>query len=314
MLLDAVHVVGLAGAEAWSADGLDAVVDLPTPPAGVAVADGLSLLHLGLSPEVAGSVLAGLEIAGTDPLVHPDAHGFVEQVTGLDPAGVGALLHDETDRKVICSVGIRLDPQLYGRLREEAIRDPRVVTALGQDPTLGVKVGWLFTPDLSAASVTVLEVRVGELSFPIHAAERPAWLTPMLRDVGRRLARPDLDSPVEALGRRLLGASLSSRPSERAAFRRLAAAMAEPPFALGVLELVDSVRPVVAFGQQLRRARQFGPAALRSIRLAAVALLDAPDVLIVDEPMSDPARAWLVGCTTGPNATLEQILFVGSRA
>src|SRR5690606_28615667 len=95
------------------------------------------------------------------------------------------------------------------------------------------------------------------------------------------------------------------------AWRRLSRALAEPPFGCGALELVNPSRPSAAFGEELRRARQLGPAAARALRLVAAALLDAPDVLVLDEPVAPPVREWLRARTDGPDATLEQVLIVG---
>lgn len=317
MLLNAAHVLGLRAAESWEADELGAVVELPPPPVGIAIADGLSLLHAVLDPDRARDILERLELLGPEPTLHLDEHGFLEQVVGLDAAAVASLLHDARERKAFVAVSLALDPVLYGRLREESLRDPRVVTALGQDPTLGLKVGWLFTRDLTAGSVTVLDVRVGDLSFPVNSSERPAWMSGLLREVGSRFARPVCDEPHEQLAHRLLDAMLSPRPERRAAWQRLSAACREAPFGFGALQLVQTPTrargageggAAVAFGDELTPLRRYGPDAARRLRVAAAALLDAPDVLILDEPLDASLRDWVVSCTTGPDATLEQVV------
>lgn len=313
MLVRAVQVHGFRDGAPWVGAELGPVAELPPAPAGTALADALSLLFAVLDPESAPSTLRRLELIGDLGETSTDEHGLLEQVVGLDPGAVGALLEDG-ERKLVVDVALALDPPLYGRLREHALRDPRVAVALGQDAELGLKVGWLLTPDLRAASTSVLDLRVGSLSFPLHGAERPGWISPVLREVAARFLRWDAQEPLETLAGRLLGAMLSPDPARRAAWRRLSLALSEPPFGFGVLELVDPVRPAAAFGPELRRARQFGPAAARSLRLAAAVLLDAPDVLVLDEPVPTAVREWLLARTDGPDATLEQVLLVGGPA
>lgn len=305
-------MLGLRSADPWEADDLEPVVDLPAPPAGIAVADALCLARVPLDAERAQEVLEQLDLLTPGAELHHDEHGAVEQIVGLEPSALGSLLSGQGERKAFTSMALSLDPVLYGRLREESLRDPRVVTALGQDPTLGIKVGWLFSRDLTAASITVLDVRVGEVSFSVNTKERPSWMTGLLQAVGKRFARPDPEGSPRRLAEKLLAASLSADVAERAGWRRLAEAMAQPPFELGRVELVQAGdRVVIGLGEELRRLRQLGPRALSALRLAVVALLDAPDVLIVDEPVEQPVRDWLIGLTTGEGATLEQVLFVG---
>lgn len=286
------------------------VARLPAPPVGTAMADALSLLVSVLDPERAVGVLRWMELVGELSEPTSDEHGLLEQLVGLEPGAVAALLADG-ERRLVVDVTLALDPPMYGRLREQAFRDPRVATALGQDATLGLKVGWLFTPDLRTAATSLLDMRVGPLSFPVQGADRPAWASLLLRDVAVRFLRLEAGRPPEPVGMRLLENMVSPDPERRAAWRRLSRALAEEPFGLGTVEIVDATRPAVAFGAALRRARQMGPGARRALELATAVLIDTPDVLVLDEPVSPEVEAWLGAHAVGPDATLEQVIVVG---
>ena len=310
MRLVALSIEGLARAPEWS-DTLDASQALPEAPLGMAVADGIALFAAGLDGDRCERVLRRMGVARGEQEVHRDDHDFAEQVVGLDPFEVEALLDPEGGRRVTVSGRIALDPPLFGRLREESMRDPKMLAALGEDPTLTVKVGWLFSSDRSAASVGVLEVKVANTAFPTGRSERPRWMNGLLRAVGARLGGVGADDDAETLGGALLDAALSADPGIRERYARLAQAMEQPPFGLGRLELVRrGDRVQLAFGETLVRARQLGPGALRALRIAHAALVIAPDVLVVEDPAAESWADWLGALTSGDDATLEQVLWL----
>ena len=311
MLIESMDIQGLAIASGWSQSDLGARVALPAAPKGVAIADGLSLIEAVLCPERFGAIAGRLGLLSPEQEVFLDDAGFVEQAVGLHADGVDALLAELGNRRVTVAVTVVLDPPLFGRLREEAMRDPRVTTALGQTPTLRLKVGWLFSMSREAVSVGVLDVRVGDTSFALNKSDRPSWMNGMLRAIGGRLGRVDWTEDLSGVTRRLQDASVSASPEKRRAFERISAAMAAPPFEYGALGLIGMGEAVLpAFGPELVRARLFGPGACRALRLAEAALLRAPDVLIVEEATAAEAE-WLVTCIEGEDATLEQVWILG---
>lgn len=315
MRLATLSIEGLAGAPSWSAS-LEEAQALPAPPLGMAIADGLALFAAGLDGDRATPILSRMGLARGDEELYFDDPGFLEQANGLDPYEVEALLDLEAGRRVTITGTIELDPPLFGRLREESLRDPKMLAALGEDPTVTLKVGWLFSSDRAAASVGVLEVKVARTSFPTGRSERPRWMNGLLRDVGRRLGGVGADASADALGEQLLAAALSADPEVRARYARLADAMDAAPFHLGRLELVRrGDRVQLAFGPALVRARQLGPGALRALRVAHAALVVAPDVLVVEDPAGSDWSDWLAARITGDHATLEQVLWMpGARS
>jgi hypothetical protein len=315
MYLTSIRVTGLRGAEEFHATELDRVVELPTGPAGIAVADGLSLFAAALDGKrtAAIAVRLGLARRPEDVAVLED-DGFPTQLTVPDRFGVVPLLPPDGSRNVTITLDIELDPPLFGRLRALAVRDPRLVTALGAGARVMIKVGWLFTNDLVTASIAVLSVGVGETTFPITGSDRPSWLSGLLRDVGARFGRVGWDEPSEAVAQRLLTAALADDPERRSRYNTAAEQCGSQPFALGRLELVRSGDRVEAtFGPKLLRARQFGPAAAEALRLIEAVVLDAPDVLVVEaagiaQRTPELVRGWLSEHASGSAATLEQVI------
>jgi len=166
----------------------------------------------------------------------------------------------------------------------------------------------------------VLEVSLGEVSFPVHGTERPAWLSKVLGAVSKRLRRLDPVRDLEALCEALLTASLSPDPEQRERYRRACEALEGPPFGFGELALLRTLSGIsVGFGPSLLRARQFGPAACHALQLVEAVHLQMPDVLIVEGPGAghpDPQAVcdWLVARTQGEDATLEQVVMVPGGA
>ena len=313
MYVTSIHVQGLRGAEEFEATKLDRVVDLPPGPPGVAVMDALSLFAASLDKAALAPTLVRLGLLRDPAAVQVvEEDGFPVQITLPDAFGVPSLLPADGSRQVTITVDVELDPPLFGRLRGLAVRDPRLVTALGEGATVSIKVGWLFTNDLVTASVGILGLMVGDTRFPATGGERPAWLPGLLQDIGARFAR--VGPETSDVARRLLDAALAQDPDRRARFAEVADLLAKPPFLLGRLELVRVGEQVEAcFGPGLLRARQFGPAAWEALRLVEAAVLDAPDILLAEAPgltQSDPAavRGWLEQKASGENATLEQVI------
>lgn len=315
MYVTSLHVQGLRGAEDFEAHALERLVDLPAGPPGIAVADALSLFVGALDKNRLLTAIVDLGLvadAATAEVI--EGEGFPSQITFPDGSGARALLPVGGSRNVRISVEVELDPPLYGRLRGLAVRDPRLVTALGAGARVTIKVGWLFTTDLTCASLTVLGLTVGDTSFPLTGSDRPSWLPELLKDLGGRFGRVVAGESADRIARRLMNAALSVDPERRRRFARVADACERPPFALGRVEIIQEAgRVEVCFGPDLARARQFGPAAAEALRLIEAVVLDAPDVLIIEAPgfaQRDPAqvRGWLQSHASGERATVEQVI------
>lgn len=300
-----IEVRGLVGADAWSADDLGRVVDLPAAPRGTAIGDALGLLAATLRPDSLAERAPDLDLP---PAIEVHAGGGpLEQVAWGGPVAPGWL---GPDARIGVELGLELDPPAWTALREHALRDPRLAGALADGPTIEVKIGWLFTRDRSVAGAALHGFRVGRTPLPVSAAERGAWLAPLLADVGRRIGRVRWGE--DGLGERLLTASLSPDPEVRRRFDELVAMFAEAPFGWGALALVRRGGAVgIAFGRELVPLRQHGPDAGGLVALAEAMWLDAPDVLVVDRALPPGVRAWLRARIDADGAPIEQVLLVG---
>lgn len=318
MLVTGVRVAGLRDADGYVKADIESRVDLPSGPQGIAVADALDLFAAGLCTDRVPGVLDRLGVASTEVEVLEE-DGLPVQASWSSGLGVRTLLAGDAARRITVWVEVAPDPPLFGQLRELAVREPRLVAALGNSPRIGIKVGWLFTKDLTTASIAVLELKVGDLGFPAVGPERPKWAPRVLKQLGERFGRVRRRSSTELAGV-LLDASLSADPRRRDAFRRASDALADAPFNFGALQLVRAEDALWAcFGPDLRRARQYGPSAEEALQLVVAAYLDAPDVLVVEapgalQPDSDEVVEWLVARTQGNDATLEQVFFAAGGA
>lgn len=317
MYVSAIEVEGFRAAPQWSGPELGRVVDLPAGPVGVAVADALSVVAASLDGDrIAGPLRALGLLHGGEVVDLIEEGGLPVQFRVAEPAAVSALVDLERTRQISVRVRFVVDPPLYGRLRELAVREPRLVTALGQDPRIRMKVGWLFSQDLRVAAIGLTEVAIGGVMFPGSGPERPTWLGPLLVELGRRFVRVDGAEPIESVSRRLYDASLSPDPVVRARYLRAASVLGEAPFGLGALGWVR-VRglPDPRLGASLLSLRQVGPAGADALRLVEAVRQRAPDVLVVEAPgaaQRDPkaVREWLAAATEGDAATLEQVFLV----
>ncbi len=321
MYVSAIEVEGLRGAPRFAAQGWGRVVTLPAGAEGVALADAFTLLAGSLDAGRTRDALTALGLLhpGDDPdLLEEDRVPF--QVRLADAAASTCFADLERQRQVTVRATFVPDPPFFGRLRDLAVREPRLVTALGGDPDLTVKVGWMWSLDLAVVAIAHHEVSIGGVAFPGSGTERPPWLAALLRDLAARVWRVDPREPVEAVTERLYEASLAHEPASRARYRRAVGALAAAPLALGELGWVRSGgRAVARFGDALAPPRQLGIGADEAIRLVEAVHVRAPDVLVVESPgllQADPsaARAWLKAATEGDDATLEQVILLGGGA
>jgi len=313
VLVQSIHIDGLRHAPGDPVETAQPFFELPSIPAGTACADALTLWRAALDLSSTKSALQHLDLT-TDALAITDVHGRPEQISGLNPHAVRDLLGPKTALSV--TLTLSLDPPLYGQLRQQALKDPWLVDALSHGSELSVRMGWLFTTDLQVASVSRLAVELG--GCPLRApgaAEPPAWVDAMLVDISRRVLRVQPRSPTE-VAIRLLATSLDPVPAVRGRFDRASRAFDEPPFSYGRLHLVQQGDVVTAaFGPDLITSRHLGPGADEALRLVEAAIIDQPDVLVVEsvgghQAHREAVSEWLTRLTTGEDATLEQVLHV----
>jgi hypothetical protein len=304
-----LRLEGLSAAEAVDLQLPLPVASLPSGAAGLAALDAFDLFIAACDPARTAAALARLGVVTPGAAVDVTVEDGLPSQASFDRGDAGGLLAPGGARTLKVRLDLALDPVLFGTLREWAMRDPRLVTALG-DATASVTAGWAFTNDLSTAAIGRLHVRIGEAVIPSVGAERPRWLSGWLRDVAARFHRvPDDD--LGALAARVHAAALSADPELRGRARRLASAVAEPPLSLGQLELVELATGLApCFGPDLLRARLIGRRGADRLRVAAAAILAQPDVLLLErtDAIDDGMLSWLTSLTEGDDAVLEQIV------
>jgi hypothetical protein len=308
MYLTGLHIEGFRGAEQWSHEGSSRLIALPKGRIGCAIADAISLFGAGFGGTGLLALAQRLGWAGPETTVV--GQGSDAELQGLRAPAVAAVVTPGA-RTVTIEGVLALDPPLFGQLREHAARDPRMVTALGQKPSVRIKVGWLFSKDRTNAHASVLFLRVGDVAFELAGKDRPMWVPELLTDVGRRFARTDpFEGPAE-VAKRWVEATISPDPIVRQGLNKAITSLRAEPFGLpapGLLQSGASHGDIeVVFGEELSRVRQLGRFAHDALRITYAAYVLRPDVLVVDELISAELKDWFLALTEADDAPVEQI-------
>lgn len=292
MIIRGLGVRGLTGLRELRVEGLDRVVRVGGPPrARQALFEALDL---------ALSALDGPALPLRGVPASADEHGQVE--IGLPPA-VRARVGDDRTLKV--RLDIELDPPLFGRLRELAVRDPEIVDHLGANVSL--VLGWVFTADFELCTPSVLSFRIGDF---VVDAERP-WRAEFLAALNGRGA-----GPRTGFVHRIAQASTSPDPALRARHAALVRALSAAPFGLPELHVVRSgEHTYLALGPELAPLPAHGASSEAAVVLAERVFCGA-DVLLLDRPtaaMERPraVRHWLEKQATADGSALEQVFLFG---
>ncbi len=321
MFIERVEISGLAAAPA-----VNLTVDRysqfsGSPRARTGVADAITLAFAAWDR----SLLEGLlrRWGCVDPVITGDPLPEAAQWSGAP--GLAALVEHPEEGLLTVSLTLALDPPQFGRLRKEAVRDPRLVEALGEGAHLVVRIGARFSPGFDALALDPLAFIVGDAAFPIAGTERPTWMTPFLRGLGARCARGP--APASMWAER----AASWRASDLVSLRRGLAALHGPPFDLGeVVALPDGLAvfvekspdtpttpidrtlvPLALQGQMTGAAlvplALYGDTIRAAVGLAAAVHLSGADVLIVDDP--PPGwEAWFAEQAEAEASPVEQVL------
>ncbi len=236
--------------------------------------------------------------------------GLPSGVEGLSPDAVTTVVEDGTPRRVIVEAECVLDPPMYGDLRQYALRDPALALGLTGKATVTVRIGWLFSRDGMSAAPAVHALMVGDAAVAPTGSERPVWLVDVLSRLGRKIQRGAEDGE-ERLATRLADALLSPIAEMRQRADR--ASRAGRDIGIGVLSVVRrDGHLALGCGPDLTPPRRVGADALRAIRIVLDAIIDAPDVLVVDDVPAS-ARRWLGALPETDRAPVEQVWMPATR-
>lgn len=296
MYVETVELSGFAGLPRWEG-AFGRVARFAGPPRALAaLGDALLLGCASFDPSALEALLVRW---GCEGIKLAEEGGSWDRAPGL-----GAILDPEAGGLLKVALTFQLDPPQFGRFREHAARDPRLVDALGAGARVTVRTGARFATALDAVAIDALSFSVGEVAFSMHGSERPAWLAPVLAGLRGRLHRGP--APPGRWG----DCARSWAASDQLALRRALRALAEPPASLGdALALPEG--PAILAGGQVVPVRLLGGEAAAGL-VGAVHLCGA-DIAVVDElPRGEGWPDWLAAQAEAAASPLEQVVVLGA--
>jgi hypothetical protein len=301
MYITAIHARGFRDLQDGRLDGLGRLVDLEGPsPTTTALGDAVELAFAALSEPALDRLLRRWDLIAEGETPEITGAPFPDQASWTDQSTARALVADPDKPNLRVDLTLSLDPPLYGLLRAESARDPRVGAALGQGGALTLAVGALFTRTFDTMALTLHEVRIGDESFPTREGERPHWMPRLLRALATRLRRHDATASDADTATAALDALLSQERHESA--RSWSAALSPDGPTLRVARGPGGAPILLGDGLPLRR---HGARAQRDAALAAAVHLSGADVV-----WAESARPWLAAAVDGDASALEQVFRV----
>lgn len=301
MYITSIHARGFRDLPDGRLDGLERLVDLRGPsPESTALGDAIELAFAALSEESLERLLRRWDLLG--PGEAPEITGipFPDQASWTDQTTARSLVADPSSPNLRVDVTLSLDPPLFGRLRTEAARDPRVGSALGQGGALTLSVGALFTQTFDTLALTIHAVRIGDESFPTREGERPHWMPRLLGALASRVCRHDGSRPISDTAASALDALLSQMHHE--AWQAWSTALLPDGPVLRVARGPGGTPVLLGDDLPLRR---HGARAIQDAGLAAAVHLSGADVV-----WAEAHRPWLAAAVDGDPSPLEQVFRV----
>ena len=208
MFITAVSVRGFADLIHFELRGLGRMVELRgSDPACTALGDAIQMLFAALDETHLRTLLERWELLGPNEEAEITGEPFPDQATWCDGQAARALIPPGPDRHLRIEAEIELDPILYGHLRSEATRDPRLVIGLSENGRIKIEVGLLFANSFDALAIHIQRFEVGNQAFSLNTSDRPMWLNPFLRRLAGRFHRHD---PQKTVAETALQAATSS--------------------------------------------------------------------------------------------------------
>jgi len=301
VILRGVATKGLSGLADTRLEGLDRVVRATgSPRCRRALSDALMLGFGALDPLAGARALGWMRIAAK----LDDGHWVMTW-----PDQLHGLLAPGPTNTVSVSLDLELDPPQFGQLRQHAVHDPDLVSALG-NARLRLTTGWAFTPNLTLGSPAILSARLGDHHLD---REKKSWVVPWLVSLASRLHAHTPRPPNVELWAQ---AQRSPDPARRSAYQRAIQALKRPPFSIGELRVVETGgKRWLVGGEELLPLTRLGPLVCNAVALVESVFLDDADILVVEEPcaLTEHPRAllnWLARQATEPDSPLEQVLLL----
>ena len=297
MIIRGLGVRGMSGLQELRVEDLGRVVRVGGPPrARQALFEALALALHSLTPgDCRAFRMMDIRATFDDGQVHIE-----------DPEAMRARLG--RDRTLKVRLDIELDPPLFGKLRELAVRDPELVDAIGAP--LVLSLGWVFTNDFRICAPSRLTVRLGDLNLDDDRPWLPEFLA-LLEQRGSAWNNGDQNPPA------VRRADRSHEPGRRAALEAMKQALLKPPWSLPELHVVDAGEEgFLALGPDIVPLRAWGPDARAGVGLCQAVHLDPAEIIALQNPTAETERPravrnWLVQQVEAAGSPLEQIWLFG---
>ena len=156
MFITAVSVRGFADLALFELQDLGRRVELRGPdPASTALGDAIELAFAALSEDALARLLSRWGLLGPGEEAEINGENFPDQATWSDGQAARYLLPPGPERHIQVEIEIEPDPILYGELRAESAREPRLVIGLSEGGRLTLGVGALFASSFDALALNL---------------------------------------------------------------------------------------------------------------------------------------------------------------
>lgn len=295
MFVTAIEVQGFRDLPRFAVADLGPVVRLRGPtPQTTALGDAIELFFAALQPAALTRLLRRWGALAPGEEAEVLGAPAPEQATWKDPLACRWIADD--GRALTVTLEIALDPVQIAALRGQAVREPRLVAALGRDTLARITVGALLATSYDALALSVQGVVIGGEPFPYAPQQRAPWMSALLMGLAGRFTRHAMDD-IPAAAALILDCATSW--DRFGAYARWQAALAPtvpaPRAARG-----PGGRPTL-LSEDLPM-RRHGDAAVARAALAADVFLSGADLLWVEA--EDP---WVEAAIEGDGSPLEQV-------
>jgi hypothetical protein len=307
MFVTALTVRGMRDLPHFEASGLDRVVTVRGPsPQSTALGDALAFAMAAFDTGALVALLSRWGLRGEDGDPEVDGEVFPSHAAWIDGEAAELIVEPRPHAAIRVDLSLSLDPPLFGRLRAEAAREPKLVTALSEGAEVELTITGLFNASRTALAINLDRFQVGNQRFPTTEKERPRWLTQVLQELPGRLTVHDPRQNTAELA--LVAMTSRTHHESFAAWQDSLMAKKARPTAPGRVRPVlthDGLMELMADGRPLRA---WGGAASERAALAASVHLSGADIV-----WAEAEDKWLDRWVEGDGSPLEQVWRVCRR-
>jgi hypothetical protein len=307
MYVTALTVRGMRDLPHFQASGLGRVVTVRGPsPQSTALGDALAFAMAAFDAEALAALLTRWGLKGEEGTPDVDGEIFPSHAGWVDAESAELVVDPRPHASIRVDLRLSLDPPLFGRLRAEAAREPKLVTALSQGAEVELTITGLFNKSRTALAINLDRFQVGDQRFPTTEKERPLWMTQVLQELPGRLAVHD---PAQNAAEMALFAMTSrAKHGQFTAWQDSLMAKTARATTPGRIRPVLTTDGQVGLMADDRALRSWGQAAQDRASLSATVHLSGADIV-----WAESADKWLDRWVEGDGSPLEQVWRVCNR-